>query len=169
MPKYAHLERYLSERRDDSCSLTFSQIEGLIGAPLPASARRHPSWWGNDRTHAQARSWMRAGWAVEQPRLAEERVRFARVDTHRRAREEAPSRARSQVIVRNLDSEVVAVLKRRARRNGHSLEQELRAILTGAARPERNELIAEADRIRAMTPGPLEDSVTLLRQDRDSR
>ena len=169
MPKYAHLERYLSQRRDDSCSLTFSQIEGLIGAPLPASARRHQSWWGNDRTHAQARSWMRAGWAVEQPRLAEERVRFARVDTHRRAREEAPGRARAQVIVRNLDSDVVAALKQEAQRQGHSLEQELRTILTKAVRPERKELIAEADRIRAMSPGPLEDCVTLLRQDRDGR
>ncbi|MDE0391263.1 MAG: hypothetical protein OXI57_04245 [Rhodospirillales bacterium] len=169
MPKYVLLERYLSEQHDDSCSLTFSQIEGLIGTPLPASARRHQSWWGNDRTHAQARSWMRAGWTVEQPRLDEERVRFARIDTYRRAREKASGSARSQVIVRNLDSEVVAVLKRRAQRKGHSMEHELRAILTGAARPERNEMIAEADRIRAMTPGPLKDSVTLLRQDRDSR
>ena len=169
MKKYAHLERYLSEQRDDSCSLSFSQIEGLIGAPLPASARRHKSWWGNDRTHAQARSWMRAGWAVEQPRLAEERVRFARRDSDRRAREEASGRARSQVIVRNLDADVVATLKRKAQRKGHSLEQELRTILTRAARPERKELIWEADRIRAMTPGPLEDSVTLLRRDRDSR
>ena len=42
-------------------------------------------------------------------------------------------------------------------------------ILTQAARPKRTELIAQADRVRAMTPGPLEDSVTLLRQDRDSR
>ncbi len=33
----------------------------------------------------------------------------------------------------------------------------------------RAELIAEADRIRAMPPGPLEDSVLLLREDRDSR
>ena len=35
-----------------------------------------------------------------------------------------------------------------------------------AGTPERQGLIAEADRIRAMTPGPLEDSVTLLRRDR---
>ena len=35
------------------------------------------------------------------------------------------------------------------------------------SRAGRPELIAEADRVRAMTPGPLEDSVSLLREDRD--
>ncbi len=75
----------------------------------------------------------------------------------------------SQVLVRNLDPDVVAALKRRARRRGHSLEQELREILTAAARPERNELLAEADRIRAMSPGPLRDSVDLIREERDRR
>ena len=73
------------------------------------------------------------------------------------------------MVVRNLDFGIVAELKQRARRNGHSLEQELRVILTRAARPGRRELIAEADRIRAMTAGPLEDSVSLLRQARDNR
>ena len=75
----------------------------------------------------------------------------------------------SQVIVRNLDERVVAELKRRAKRSGRSLEAQLRVILTEAARPHRSELIAQADRVRSMTPGPLVDSVTLLRQDRDSR
>ena len=42
-------------------------------------------------------------------------------------------------------------------------------IPTRAARPDRAELLAEIDRIRAMTVGPLEDSVSLLRRDRDSR
>ena len=48
------------------------------------------------------------------------------------------------------------------------------AILNSGARPtragnrNRRDLIAEADRIRAMTAGPLEDSVALLRRDRDS-
>jgi len=44
-----------------------------------------------------------------------------------------------------------------------------RNILRRAARPDRTALIAETKRIRDMTPGPLEDSVSLLREDRDSR
>ena len=75
----------------------------------------------------------------------------------------------AQVIVRNLDDEVVAALKRKAERHGRSLVQELRTILAGAARPDRAELLAEADRIRAMTAGVLPDSSDLIRGDRDSR
>ena len=37
------------------------------------------------------------------------------------------------------------------------------------AQPDRHELVAEADRIRAMTPGPLPDSTRLIREDRDRR
>ena len=36
-------------------------------------------------------------------------------------------------------------------------------------RPSRRDLVAEADRIRAMTPEPLPDSTKLLREDRDRR
>lgn len=66
-------------------------------------------------------------------------------------------------------SRASAELKRSANQNGRSLEGELRVILSHAARPRQTEMIAEADRVDAMTPGPLEDSVLLLRQDRDSR
>lgn len=74
----------------------------------------------------------------------------------------------AQVIVRNLDDDVVARLKAKARQRGHSLEQELREILSRAAKPSRNELLAEADRIRAMTPEKLQtDSAELIREERD--
>ena len=170
MAKYDPLQRYLSAQPEDGCSLTFSQIEEIIDAPLPPSARRHKSWWGNDNTHVQAQTWMGAGWFAGPPLLDEETVSFRRAYVDPPTPTEKPDEGgRSQVIVRKLDSAVVAALKRKAGRKGHSLEQELRGILTRAAGPERRDLIAEADRIRAMTAGPLEDSVILIRQDRDSR
>lgn len=170
MAKYDPLERYLSAQPKSGCTLTFSQIEKIIGAPLPPSARRHKSWWGNDSTHVQAQTWMGAGWMTDLPRLDEEIVLFRRAYfSPPSSRETSPDELYSQVIVRKLNSTVVKALKRKARRKGHSLEQELRGILTRAAGPERRDLIAEADRIRAITAGPLEDSVALIRQDRDSR
>ena len=170
MSKYSPLGEYLMAQQSDSCVLTFSRIEEIIGASLPASAKRREQWWGNDKTHTQACSWMQAGWRVRQPRLMKEQVRFTRNNYHSTSpNEQSRGKAVSQVVVRNLDSRVVAALKQRARRNGHSLERELRVILTRAAQPGRRELIAEADRIRAMTAGPLEDSVSLLRQARDNR
>ena len=72
-----------------------------------------------------------------------------------------------QVIVRNLDDKVIAALKAKAELHGHSLEQELRAILSGAAKPNAEERLALTDRIRAMTPGKRQtDSTVLIREDR---
>ena len=172
MSMYDPLRDYLAGQPGDSCTLTFGDVEGIIRRSLPGSARRannYKSWWANDKTHVQAASWMRAGWRTAgSPDLAAERIRFTR-SPRPSAPARTPGDGPSQVIVRNLDAEVVAELKRRARRNGRSLERELRLILTRAARPDRAALLAETDRIRAMTPGPLEDSVSLLRQDRDTR
>ena len=74
----------------------------------------------------------------------------------------------AQVIIRNLPDNVVAGLKVRARQGKHSLDQELREILCDAARPSREEIIADMDRIRAMTPRKLQsDSADLIREERD--
>lgn len=76
----------------------------------------------------------------------------------------------AQVIIRNLDDSVVNALKRKAKSHRRSLEQELREMLNQAAKPVRDELVAEIDRIRAMTPPKIQtDSTELVREDRDRR
>ena len=73
-----------------------------------------------------------------------------------------------QVIVRNLDDLVIAALKAKAELHGHSLEQELRSILSKAALPNAQERVALADRIRSLTPKRRQtDSTALIREDRD--
>ncbi len=75
----------------------------------------------------------------------------------------------ASVTVRNLDDDVVAALKQRAKANNRSLEAELRVVLVRAVRGyDAEEFLALADRIRAMTPKdrPQTDSVELLREDR---
>ena len=76
----------------------------------------------------------------------------------------------ASVTIRNLDDEVVARLKDRAKANKRSLEAELREILTrSAGAMTRKEFIAFAKRIRDMTPDvPQTDSTLLIREDRDS-
>jgi plasmid stability protein len=78
----------------------------------------------------------------------------------------------AQVIVRNLDDNVVARLKRRAKAHERRLDEELREIFVDAAkemgRPARAELLTEIDRIRSMTPKDSRiDSTALIRADRD--
>jgi len=76
----------------------------------------------------------------------------------------------AQVLVRNLDDQVVTVLRRKAELHGHSLEQELRIALTAAARLGPDERVALSRRIRAMTPTVKQtDSADIIRQDRDTR
>jgi antitoxin FitA len=74
----------------------------------------------------------------------------------------------AQVIVRHLEDDTVRRLKERARRKGHSLERELRDILSAAARHDMAEFKALAAAIRARYQGtPQTDSALLLREDRD--
>ncbi len=64
-PKYEPLRRYLAAQVGETVTLTFAEIEGLIGASLPASAEQR-SWWVNrtDGGLPQMRAWQRAGWRV---------------------------------------------------------------------------------------------------------
>jgi len=74
----------------------------------------------------------------------------------------------AQVIVRNIEDEVIGVLKARAAVKGISLEEELRGILRAAATPSPEELVVLADRVRELTPGVDQwDSTDLVREDRD--
>ena len=78
------------------------------------------------------------------------------------------------MVIRNIDDRVLERLKVRAMAQRKSLEQSLRELLTEAARPSRAELLADLERIRAMTPArrpgvtyPTADE--LIREDRDTR
>jgi antitoxin FitA len=80
----------------------------------------------------------------------------------------------AQVVIRNIDDHVIERLKLRAAAQHKSLEQCLREVLTEAAQPSRAELIADLERIRAMTPARQPDATyptveELIREDRDSR
>lgn len=57
-----------------------------------------------------------------------------------------------QVLVRNLDDRVIERLKRRAKSKGHSLEQELRELLTAAAPLTPKERVELSRRWRALSP-----------------
>jgi hypothetical protein len=50
-------------QRDRSVSMSFEEIEQLIGRPLPASARGRVSrqWWSNTKSHSQAQAWLSVG------------------------------------------------------------------------------------------------------------
>jgi plasmid stability protein len=71
--------------------------------------------------------------------------------------------------VRNLDDSVIERLKAGALKADKSLEQSVREILTAAAKPSREEILAEMDRLREETEPVTLDATDLIREDRDSR
>lgn len=77
--KYIRLAAYLAGQPEEVVALTMTleQIEGIIGAELPANAR-FPSWWRNDGRRMHSRAWVAAGWEVSEMRSGDARVLFSR-------------------------------------------------------------------------------------------
>ena len=69
-PDYSALEDHLRRLpvATNQVTLTFAEIEHIVGAPLPASHLDHQAWWANqsDTTNrVQARAWTNAGFRVD--------------------------------------------------------------------------------------------------------
>lgn len=80
--RYAALAVYLQHQtpKTDNLSLTFKQIEEIIGSELPLSAYRHRSWWANDQvSHVQSQQWLSADWKVASVNMTEQQVKFSRM------------------------------------------------------------------------------------------
>lgn len=76
--KYWPLFNHLQGRSGQAeVTLTFADIEALLGGPLPQSARTSRAWWSNrSRGAVQASAWMGAGYHAEAVDLAGEQVTF---------------------------------------------------------------------------------------------
>ena len=57
--------------------LTISEIEEMVGQPLPTNAR-FPSWWRNDEHKMHSRAWLTAGWQVDHMDVDTAEVVFTR-------------------------------------------------------------------------------------------
>ena len=75
-----------------------------------------------------------------------------------------------KIEIDSLDDRVIQGLEVRARLNGRSLEEEIRALLSQHVLLSSAERVAIADRIRAMTPKNVKqtDSTEMVREIRDS-
>lgn len=65
-PKYRKLAEYLLATNEMRVTLSYSQIEEILGFTLPDTARNFkPSFWANTRTHSYASSWMGVGYKTQ--------------------------------------------------------------------------------------------------------
>ena len=63
--KYHKLYTHLSNLGMQEWNTSFNEIEAILGFELPASARLHRPWWGNQSNgngHSQSLAWTLAGW-----------------------------------------------------------------------------------------------------------
>ncbi len=80
MGKYAPLTRFLREREEHSVTLSFAELEDILGFSLPESAYRYQSWWANSASgQSQIRGWKDAGWETRGVDLSGRKVTFVRV------------------------------------------------------------------------------------------
>lgn len=87
--RYDALTEHLRRVGAATVTLPFREIESILGAPLPDSARKHPAWWSNSTRNSYSRTWLGAGFRARAS-LRDERVEFYRADaetpTPRRSR-----------------------------------------------------------------------------------
>jgi plasmid stability protein len=72
------------------------------------------------------------------------------------------------ILIRNVDAATAVRLKAKAKAAGKSVNDTAREALVTYVKPSKDELWAEADRIRAMSPYSDVDSTALIREDRDN-
>lgn len=80
MGKYDLLRDYLLQCGHNEITLSFSDIESIIGNLLPPSALKYDEWWaniGDSPHHSQAKSWHAAGYKAQADRVRKA-VRFYR-------------------------------------------------------------------------------------------
>lgn len=79
MGKYESLTHYLENQSEEIWEAQFSDVEKVLGFPLPRSAHEYPAWWANQEPgHSQTRGWSDAGWETSQIDLASKKLRFRR-------------------------------------------------------------------------------------------
>ena len=80
--KYNPLLQYLARSSALYLKFSFTEIEKILGTPLPRSARRYSAWWANnqDGGHVQAASWLDVGYHTENLDLNAGCVSFRKAD-----------------------------------------------------------------------------------------
>jgi len=83
MSKYEPLKQFLERIQPtvSEKSLSFSEIERILGFKLPNSAYVHRAWWSNPSSptdHPYAQSWLEAGWIIDTVNQKDKWARFRR-------------------------------------------------------------------------------------------
>lgn len=76
--KYAALTAWLRDQIRDEITMSFDDVEDILGMPLPPSSRMYQPHWHSQDGSAVARAIHAAGWKATRVNLLDERVTFIR-------------------------------------------------------------------------------------------
>jgi hypothetical protein len=75
-PLATHLEVQPLEK--NTLTLSFHEIERILGKELPRSAYEYRAWWSNDPTKPQSAAWLEEGWRTTSLSMTDRRLTFVR-------------------------------------------------------------------------------------------
>ncbi|MBV2147703.1 hypothetical protein KRZ98_05305 [Sphingobium sp. AS12] len=77
--KYADLTAYLEQQSGGHVTLTFADVEKIVGFPLPSSARKHGPWWTNSPSKGRHNeAWLAIGWETTDRNMKGQTITFQR-------------------------------------------------------------------------------------------
>jgi hypothetical protein len=181
MSKYQYLEEHLRELGIPEWRASFRDIEKVIRAVLPASARAYPAWWSNNPSNnVMTKSWLSAGFQTERLDIPGEKVTFRRVrrtGAQSRFAETAPkweARPVSEkpksdfIVLQGVSAEVRRALQRRAEANRQTLEEEIVDLIHREV--SNSSRAAKIKTIRATMASDLNvDTTQIIREGREER
>lgn len=158
MSVYAPLERRLSQTEQDAVTLSFEEIERVLGRKLPQSAydqRIMRQWWANTDTHSQAKAWLKTG-RKARLNVAENQVTFVRDDVG----------ADVSTTASALTSAAKQLVRAVAQDRGVDTAGAMAIVLNEAARARRRAIL---DWFDGKSTYSETSSAALIREDRDAR
>jgi hypothetical protein len=178
----------LASIRDPKIEMGYEEIEKVLGRRLPETAygKLWRQFWANTETHSQGKAWLRAGWRVSRPDLANKVVEFSRTDissssdgTQSITQKDTPHRppatpsasnanARKSIVVpqEHLDPSTLRMVEDAAEELGGDLGLAMAELLNRAAMARRRQLL---EWFAENAPRSGTSSVKLIREDRDAR
>lgn len=80
MSKYEPLREHLARLEDVVWAAKLNDVETILGASLPKSAREHRTWWANSGgSLVHQNAWLDAGWKVDRTDLPRDVIVFRRL------------------------------------------------------------------------------------------
>ena len=79
LSKFENLSAFFAEMKKDNITLTFSEIERILGFRLSPSAREVKQYWSNSDSHSIAQCWLKYGYKTYAIDLEKETVSFRKL------------------------------------------------------------------------------------------